>query len=142
MPRWCEVATFGGVDLSDCRVLIEDREQFLLLSPSTPDAGSSEPGADGTAHIQLLSLEYRGRHFGASIPNCEAQALKDIRDVIMAGLANVPATPIQVHLQDALVDIQALCFPDFTVPKWLTAGPESEGMIENVILRFESVGSY
>lgn len=135
MPRWATQMIIAGVDFSNCRTLILDGGRF-----ASDYKGSMVLAADGTPHIQRVLTGTKGLLFGASVLFANANDLLDLKDAIMA--AEAAHAPFRVQAEDALVTIDENCWPDYNTDQWFSYGPESEGIVENFVLRLISVGPH
>lgn len=132
MPRWASTITIAGVDFSGCRGLIQGGSEF-----DTEWRGSIDWAADGTPHVQIIDVGVKGLPFGIQIPNIEASKIASALTAIRA--AEATQSTFVVELTDALNTISVLAYPDYSQRPWFTHGPESEGMIADVVFRFISM---
>lgn len=135
MPRWATQMIIAGVDFSNCRTVILDGGRF-----ASDYKGSMVIAADGTPHVQRVMTGTKGILFGASVLFANAADLTALKYAIMA--AETAQTPFRVQAEDALVAIDEDCWPDYNTDQWYAYGPESEGIVENFVLRLISVGPH
>lgn len=134
MPRWASKIIIAGIDFTGCRGLIINGAEL------TDDVGGSvEYAADGTPHIQTVTVGKKGHPFGISMPNIEASKISSARTAIKTAEAAQEA--VEVWFTDALDDIHVLAYPDYSQRPWFSHGPESEGMIQDVTFKFISVAA-
>jgi hypothetical protein len=133
MPRWASLVEIAGVSFTGCRAILLDPHVFSLSL-----AGSVLPSADGTPHIQTVNVGVRGKAYGIQMAHADADKIIEALAAINTALSTGLTFP--VHLVDALHDINVQSYPDFNQP-FPTYGPESEGIIENVIFRFVAVAA-
>jgi hypothetical protein len=130
MPRWATKAIIGTTNFATaCKVLVLDGDQFLLTQK-----GSMTPGAGGTPRVQAVTVGTKGLSVGLSIPFCPAASLTAIAGLFNTALAANPPAAVACEFQDALIHYTGYVFPDFS-QKWLTYGPESEGIVSQVVIR-------
>lgn len=137
MPRFNIVTIIAGVDFSLCRARILDPQNVARNYVGS----NGPPAADGTPHRQRVNVgRYKGRKFGVGF---DAAISGDDLAAVLAAIdaADATQTPFRVQMEDALMVIDALVWPDEDAGLF-TRGDESEGMVEGVTLRFVGVGPY
>lgn len=134
MPRWAIITIIAGVDFSQCAATIINGGRF-----ATTRRGSIVRAADGAPHVQSINVGVKGLGFGINMQYADADLINQARVAI--NTAEAAQAAFVVHIQDALYDINVWAYPDYDVDEWLSTGPESEGIIENVTFRFVALSS-
>jgi hypothetical protein len=134
MPRWASKIIIGPQDFSGCRGLIIGGHEF-----DSGNRGSIDWAASGTPYVQIITVGAVGLPFGVSMENIEASKIETALAAIRT--AEGTGSTIEVWLTDALNDIHVRAYPDYRVP-WFTHGPESEGMIADVMFHFISMALF
>jgi hypothetical protein len=137
VPRWNTTTIIAGVDFSTCRARILDPQNVARNYVGS----NGEPAAEGTPHPQRVNTgRYKGRKFGVIF---DAAISADDLAALLAAVDDAAAaqTPFRVQMENALMVIDALAWPDEDAG-FFTEGDESEGMVEGVSLRFLGVGPY
>jgi hypothetical protein len=134
MSRWVEDAEIAGVSFEGCQVLLLDGAEF-----ATEVRGSVNVAASGLPRLVAVRLTNgRGRFFGFSLPYAPADKLALANDAITEAQATL--TPFLVRGTTALYTVNHYCHLD-PGQKEFDTGKESEGIIEQVVYRFVTVGA-
>jgi hypothetical protein len=134
VPRWNTETLVAGVDFSQCRATILDGPNFATIY-----AGSTVIAGDGTPHTQRVNRGVKGLKFGTSMPFAPAAQINAARTAIEA--TEAAQEPFHVRLVNALYEIDVWAIVDYD-QQWLAHGEESEGIIENLVMRFVALSVY
>lgn len=134
MSRWAENVEIAGVSFADCRVEVLDGDEF-----ASEVRGTVNVAASGLPRLVAVRLTGgKGRFFGLAIPHAWADSLAEANAAIAAAQADL--TPFLVRGTTALYTIDHYCHLD-PGQKPFAHGAESEGIIEQVVYRFVTVGA-
>lgn len=135
MGRWNIQTIIAGVDFSLCRAVIVDGANFATLY-----AGSVARSAFGIPHVQRVRRDVKGLPVGVHMERAEAETINTMRAAVQ--VKEAAAQAFRLQLQDALYTLDVWAVPDYSQQTWITHGEESEGIIENVTMRFIVVDNY
>lgn len=132
MARWASFCEIAGVSFTGCRVELVDAGPFKSIY-----SGSSDQGNDGSVDVQIVNRGVRGIHFGMKMVSASETQLTDMFSAIATAESTVDTIIIQIT--DGLFTIDVVGGPDYSVD-WFTYSKHSEGMYEDVVLRWISNG--
>jgi hypothetical protein len=136
MPRWATQAIIGSTDFSNCRVLLQGSGLFKSVY-----RGSSVVAASGVPRIQRVNVGVNMNvHYAFNIVYANATDLLAVIAAMQA--AETANTPLRVRYTDAVTTFDNISWRDYDVEEWLSFGPESEGIVENAVIRLMAVGTY
>src|SRR4051794_35651383 len=127
MGRWNSETIIGTVDFSLCKVTLIEGYKFASTM-----RGNVARAAGGAPRAQTFDPGPTN-DFGLSMVRANSDQITEALEEIRA--AEAAQSGFRVRAVDALYTVDVIVLPDYNT-QWLTHGPESEGIIEDLTWRF------
>lgn len=137
MPRWNTQTIIAEVDFSACRATTIGGDAWQAQIKAGTQLGTIGYSANRTPHRTAFMASVKGLQIGVSVPHAQASLIDDALDAI----ADAGTGTFRVQMIDALANIDADCWPNENQP-WYQKGPESEGIIRDVVMLFVVVAQH